>query len=90
MLCNGVMVIVQDRNRYRPVTTQLHIMDAVCKLYPEYVNLEDNKILGRKRMGTHVICDRAMQHESLLPVIEDWQAQAEAFAQRRKPYLLYE
>lgn len=88
-LCSGVMTIMTDRDIYRPVTAQIHIMDALCKLYPDYINLEADKGLGRRRMGTHVICDRALKHESLLPVIEDWQAQSEAFMERRKPWLLY-
>ena len=89
VLCNGVMAVIQDRDVYRPVTAQLHMIDAICKLYPESVDLETHKATARKRMGTNTICDLVQKHESLLPVIEDWQAQAEAFEKHRKPWLLY-
>lgn len=88
-LCNGVMTVIHDRKAFRPVTTQLHIMDMLLRLYPEYVNFEEDKKDARPRMGTHVICDRAARGESLLPVIEDWWAQAEAFNKRRQPWLIY-
>ena len=88
-LCNGVMLCIHDRNVWRPVTTQLHIMDAVNKLFPEQVNFERDRNLARLRMGTHTVCDRLARHESLLPVVEEWQAEAEAFDKRRRPWLLY-
>lgn len=89
VLCSGVMMVIHDRKAFRPVTAQLHIMDTLLKLYPEQVNFEQDKKDARPRMGTHVICDRAARGENLLPVIEDWQAQAEAFDKRRQPWLIY-
>ncbi|MBR6747760.1 MAG: DUF1343 domain-containing protein [Clostridia bacterium] len=88
-LCSGVMMCIHDRNIWRPVTTQLHIMDTINRLFPEQVNFERSGIQARMRMGTHVICDRLARHESLVPVIENWQAEAEAFDKRRRPWLLY-
>ena len=88
-LCNGIMTVIRDREIYRPVTAQIYMMDTICKMYPDYVDLDAHRVTCRNRMGTNKICDMAINHESLLPFIEDWQAQAEAFEKRRKPWLLY-
>ena len=92
-LCDGVMMVIHDRNAWRPVLTQLHIMDALVKLYPEITNL-DRKGSARTRyahirMGTDKICELADAHESLQPVMEEWAKGAEEFKKRREKYLLY-
>lgn len=88
-LCDGVMMVIKDRNAWRPVKTQLHIIDAFTKLYPGLLNLEHSPKLARIRMCTDLICDTAQKGESMLPVIAAWEQGAKAFEARRKPYLLY-
>ena len=88
-LCDGVMMVIQDRNHWRPVNTQLHIMDAFLKCFPGILNLEWVTDLARIRMCTDQICDLAKNGEPLLPVMTQWQQGAEAFCKRRAPYLLY-
>ena len=95
-LCNGVMMVIHDRNLWRPVLTQLHIMDAIVKLYPDLLDL-DRKRCGDSRrtryahirMGTDRICQLAEAGESLAPVMEAWEKGAEEFKRRREKYLLY-
>ncbi len=89
-MCDGVLILMQDRNAWKPVETQLHIMDALIKLFPDKMNLNCHKSLACYRMGTTEICDRAEKGESLMPVLEKWQAEAEVFKQMRRDYLLYE
>ena len=88
-LCDGVMMAIHDRNAWRPVRTQLHIIDALIKLYPELLNLECWPTLARVRMGTDSICDAARKGESLMPILEAWEQSAKRFEEQRKPYLLY-
>ena len=88
-LCYGVMMVIHDRNVWRPVKTQLHIMDALLKLYPEITNFECHAMLARPRMGTDAICDAAQKGESLMPILEAWEQGAKRFEEQRKPYLLY-
>jgi len=88
-LCNGVMMVIHDRDIWRPVMTQLNIMDAMLKLYPDILNLEWSKDLPRIRMCTDKICDAALRHESLQPIMEEWEQGAEEFKKRREKYLLY-
>lgn len=87
-LCDGVMIVITDRNVYRPVTTQLHIMNTLNKLYGDRINLEYNGD-ARVRMGTDEICDTLAAGESLVPLIEAWEREAEEFKKAREKYLLY-
>ena len=89
-LCDGVMMVIHDRNVWRPVMTQLHIMDALIKLYPEIIDLDRKGTrYAHVRMGTDRICQLAEAGQSLAPVMEDWAKAAEEFKKRREPYLLY-
>ena len=88
-LCNGAMMVIHDRNAWRPVLTQLHIFDALCKMYPDLVVLERDAKHGRIRMCTDKICDSFLAKEDFGPIIDQWQRGAEEFARRREQYLLY-
>ncbi len=86
-LCDGVMIVITDKNAYRPVTTQLHVMNTLNRLYRDRVNFEYNE--ARTRMGTDEICDILAAGKSLLPLIEKWEREAEKFKIAREKYLLY-
>ena len=87
VLCDGVFMVIHDRNAFSPVNVQLHIMDALVKVFPE-VNLERHR-LARPRMCTDKICDAALRKESLAPIMAEWEQGAKDFMEQRKPYLLY-
>ena len=87
--CRGVVLLIEDRNAYRAIPTQLHIMDAMLKLYPDKVDLEYAGGWARPRMGCDDVFDCVARGESVLSLIEPWEASAEEFRARRRPYLLY-
>ena len=87
--CRGVVLLIKDRNSFRAIKTQLHIIDAIAKLYPGVLDLEASGGWARPRMGTDDIFDCIARGESVLSLIEPWEADAAAFAEKRKPYLLY-
>lgn len=87
-LCDGVLMVINDRNAWRPVDTQMHIMDALNKLFPDMVNFEHHD-LARPRMCTDEICDALKDRKSLLPIAEKWRLGAEEFRKAREKYLLY-
>ena len=84
-------MVIHDRNLWRPVMTQLNIIDAMIKLYPDILDLDKKGTyrFARVRMCTDKICDAALRQESLQPVMEEWQRGAEEFKKRREKYLLY-
>jgi len=89
-LCDGCFMIIHDRNAWRPVHTQLHIMDTMAKLYPDIFDPENvSPKYGRSRMCTDAICDAIWNKEPLQPIMEEWLEGAKVFEASRKPYLLY-
>lgn len=88
-LCDGVLMVIQDREVWKPVETQLNIMDAIVKTFPGKFELNYHKPLARYRMGIDEICERASKGESILPVLEKWQKESEEFKKMREKYLLY-
>jgi hypothetical protein len=84
----NVMMVINDRNIWRPVTTQLHIMNTLNRLYPGMINFDYHE-LSRVRMGTDEICNTLKENRSLLPVIEKWKNSAKEFEKIREKYLLY-
>ena len=87
-LCNGAFMVINDRDVFRPVETQLYIMDTLNKLFPDKVNFEHHP-LARIRMCTDKICDVLKAGKSLVPIIEEWKQGAEKFKKVREKYLLY-
>lgn len=87
-LCNGVYMVINDRDEWRPVDTQFHIMDALATLFPDKVNFEHH-VLARPRSCTDKIHDALKAGKSVLPIAEEWKNGAEEFKKAREKYLLY-
>ena len=88
VLCDGVYMVISDRNAWRPVETQLYIMDTLNRIFPSKVNFEYSRGC-RYRMCTDKICDALKEGKSLAPIIEEWKQGAEKFKIMREKYLLY-
>ena len=88
VLCDGVLMVISDRNTWRPVSTQLVIMDTLRALFGDRVNFEYHR-LARPRMCTDEICDALAEGRGLGEIAERWERAAEEFEQARAPYLLY-
>ena len=86
--CDGVELCIFDKEVYSPVYTQLHLIDAIVKLYGGKFDLERSE-LGRYRMCCDEVCDAAKNGESLLPIIPEWKKSSEEFMKIREKYLLY-
>lgn len=87
-LCDGIFMVIHDKNLWCPVETQLHIMNVINKLFHDKVDFEcqpDSRI----RMCTDKICDTLKSGEDLAPIIEEWKNGAEEFKKTREKYLLY-
>lgn len=87
-LYDGVLLLCQNREQFRPVTLQLNMMDVLTQMYPGKVEF-DRHYLTVVRMGTEDIIKAAKSGAPILPVLEKWQAQSEEFMEARKPYLIY-
>ena len=82
---NGVRIIVTDRERYRPIMTTLLLIDAIRTLHP-------NDFAWTRTMDRLAGTDqlrKAIETHALPALLLQWQAQSAAFADARRPYLLY-
>ena len=82
---NGVRFIVTDRVHYRPVMTTLLLIDAIRALHPNEFAWSGtiNRLAGTDQVR------KAIEQHTLPSLLLSWEAQSVAFAQARKPYLLY-
>lgn len=87
-LCDGAFMVINDKNSWRPVETQLHIMNVINKLFHDKVNFE-YQYASRHRMCTDKICDALKNNEDLAPIITEWKNGADKFKKMREKYLLY-
>ncbi len=89
VLCDGVMIVIEDENTFRPVTLQLHIMDILSQKYGKKLDLEVDKVHARCRMGTDKIIDAAQNGTRIADIIPEWERGADEFKKAREKYLLY-
>lgn len=88
VLCDGALMVLHDRNAWRPVGTQLCIMETLRDLFGDRINFEYHSA-ARSRMCTDEICDALSEGRSLGEIAKRWENAAREFASRRAPYLLY-
>ena len=96
-LCGGIQIHVIDRNAFKPVITGVAIIGAIRRLYPDrfewkqppyeyvYDKLPFDVINGGLRLREQI--------EGGTPsaeIEESWRDRLSEFAERRKPYLLYD
>ncbi|MFB6214693.1 MAG: exo-beta-N-acetylmuramidase NamZ domain-containing protein [Candidatus Bipolaricaulia bacterium] len=85
-LSSGVYLVVTNREKFKPVTTGVYILDRLLKLYPDKIEFSDymDKLWGTNRV-------RLMLENGIDPekIVNSWQGELEEFKEIRKRYLLY-
>ena len=82
---NGVRIVVTNRASYRPLLTTLLLIDAIRTLHPSefaWTGTID------RLAGTDAL-RKAIETHTLPALLLRWQAESAAFAEARRPYLLY-
>ena len=83
--CQGVNIILTDRARCRITESGIAIAHTLYRLYGDDFDLPRfNRLLRHPN-----IIERIESGHSWQSIIEEWQDEEKAFAERRKPYLLY-
>jgi len=86
-LCGGVQVHVTDRNRYRSFAAALHLVKIVREMYPqEFLFHPDyfDKVAGTRRIREALERDAAVEE-----IVQSYAGGLKAFAELRRPFLLY-
>jgi uncharacterized protein YbbC (DUF1343 family) len=82
----AIRFVVRDRERYRPVRTSLILIDEIRRQHPsEFAwGTSIDRLTGSDKVR------RAIESGTLPALLDQWDREAMAFRERRKPFLLYE
>jgi uncharacterized protein YbbC (DUF1343 family)/CubicO group peptidase (beta-lactamase class C family) len=83
--CQGVFMIVTDRERLRPVRVGLEVASALAKLYGMQFKLEDASAL----FGSKATLEKIRAGVDPASIAESWRADEEKWRLTRAKYLLY-
>jgi uncharacterized protein YbbC (DUF1343 family) len=86
-LCGGAQVHVTNRNSYRPFETALHVVKTIREMYPE--RFEFHAGYFDKVMGTAKVREALEKGLEVAEIVKAYESGLKAFAEARKPYLLY-
>jgi len=77
---------ITDRQAYRPVRTALLLIDEIRRQHPREFGWTQtiDRLTGSDKVRL------AVEQGTLPPLLEEWDREAEAFREARKPFLLYE
>ena len=82
---NGVRLVITDRSSYRPLVATLLLIETIRTLHPRDFawNGSLDRLAGTDQLRT------AIEAHALPALLIGWEAQSAAFAEVRKPFLLY-
>ena len=81
----GIRFVITDRRAYRPVRTSLLLIDEIRRQHPTdfaWTRTID-RLTGSDKVRLAIDAGR------LAPLLDEWDREAAAFVESRKPYLLY-
>jgi uncharacterized protein YbbC (DUF1343 family) len=84
--CNGINIIITDRDRFRPVTSGLEVAVALRKLYPSQWKIDSYLRL----LANADALERLKRGDSAGEIQRSWSAQLEDFKKRRARVLIYD
>jgi len=84
--CGGVRITITDRDALRPVEMGLAVAHRLHELHPKEIDMPKLSTL----INHPATMEGIQKDKPWTTTAEAWQASAEAFMARRKPFLLYE
>ncbi len=86
----GVQIHILDLNVYRPMFTQIHILSALHKLYPQKDIYDTRRIdMFQKAIGTDQVEKQIKAGWSVEQIVQSWEADLDKFRKVRQKYLIY-
>ena len=86
----GVQIHITELAEFKPMMTQIYILCAIRKLYPEQPIFETKRTGSfDKAMGTDKIRQEVWDGKSPVEIIAEWQDDLDAFMKIREKYLIY-
>ena len=85
--CNGVRIIILERDRLDPYYSGIRIVNEIYRMYPQDFQW---KVKHFDRLcGTSTIRDAITNRSSLINLRNKWRAELKSFQKIRKKYLIY-
>ena len=89
--CQGVEVLLTDRNALNAVALGVELLSAVVKFHPGKFDLGGiMRLLGNDATAARILPLVKQAGEDPRQIVESWQAELEAFRKIRSRYLLYD
>ena len=89
--CQGVEVLLTDRNALNAVALGVELLSAVVKFHPGRFDLGGiMRLLGNDATAARILSPVKQDGEDPRQIVESWQAELEAFRKLRARYLLYD
>lgn len=85
----GVHIQVTDSRGFMPLSTALHLLEAIRNLYPDRFISFFKQNNFDKYLGSSAMSKALKKGENIEPVLQEWQQEIEKFREKRKQYLLY-
>ena len=85
--CNGVRIIVTDRDLLEPYFSGILIVNKIYQMYPDDFQWRVSHF--DRLCGTSAVREAITNHSSLKELREGWQAELKSFLQIRNKYLTY-
>lgn len=85
--CNGVRIVVTERDRLEPYYSGIRIINEICRMYPG--NFQWKARHFDRLCGTSTIRYAITSRSSLNELRNKWQAELESFLKIRAKYLIY-
>ena len=89
-ICSGVQIHIRDQAQFSPAKVQIHLLEAVIRLFPEQNILDTEQItMFDSAFGTDKVRKALLNGKSAKEIIKEWQIDLEKFRKKREKYLIY-
>lgn len=87
---HGVQIHITDPKAFKPMTTQIYLLCAIRKLYPQQKIFDTKRVRSfEKAMGTDKIRKEIREGKPAAEIIAEWQNDLADFMKIREKYLIY-
>ncbi|MBN1541095.1 DUF1343 domain-containing protein [candidate division KSB1 bacterium] len=89
-LVHGVDIYIIRPDLFKPIATQVHMLTALQKLYPDQPFFETQRHRSfDKAAGSDQLRNLVLEGKSAKEIIDSWQDELQEFEQIRRKYLVY-
>jgi beta-N-acetylhexosaminidase len=92
--CQGVHIYVQDREKFQPIVTTLHLVACVRSTYPDHFAWREPWVSGGHYpidllSGGSAVREHLDANKPIPDLVDGWKEALDAFCDRRAHFLLY-